>query len=106
MASAGRRNLQTLEQDLDILSAEVADLRTAPPDDQSPALDEVRKRIGRLRADLRRVASDIGRDRGATVVGIADGLVDPVEESLSERPMATIALGFGLGFILGLAWRR
>ncbi len=105
MASSRTRNLQTLQQDLDVLSAEVADLRTAPPNDQSPALDEARKRIRRLRADLRKVASDIGSDRRATVVSMTDSIVNPVEGSLSERPMATIALGFGLGFIFGLAWR-
>jgi ElaB/YqjD/DUF883 family membrane-anchored ribosome-binding protein len=88
------------------LSAEVADLRTAPPDDQSRALDEASKRIRRLRADLQRVASDIGSDRPGTVVNMADRLVEPVEESLSQRPMATIALGFGLGFIFGWSWRR
>jgi ElaB/YqjD/DUF883 family membrane-anchored ribosome-binding protein len=106
MASSGTRNLQTLQQDLDALSAEVADSRTAPLDDQSPALDEGRKRIRRLRADLRKVASDIRSDRRATVVSMADSIVNPVEDSLSERPMATTALGFGLGFIFGLTWRR
>jgi ElaB/YqjD/DUF883 family membrane-anchored ribosome-binding protein len=106
MASSRTRNLQTLQQDLDALSAEVADLLRAPLDDQSPALDKARKRIRRLRADLRKAASDIRNDRRATVVRIANRLLDPVEDSLSERPMATIALGFGLGFIFGLGWRR
>ncbi|GLS28422.1 Membrane-anchored ribosome-binding protein, inhibits growth in stationary phase, ElaB/YqjD/DUF883 family [Mesorhizobium albiziae] len=106
MAGARGRDLQTLQLDLDILSAEVADLRMAPPDDLSPALNEARKRIGRLRSDLRTVASDVGRDRTTTVVRMADRLIEPVEDSLGEHPMATIAIGFGAGFIFGLAWRR
>jgi hypothetical protein len=33
-------------------------------------------------------------------------MVDPVEDTLGERPIATIALGLGGGFILGKLWRR
>jgi ElaB/YqjD/DUF883 family membrane-anchored ribosome-binding protein len=106
MAVARRRDLQELEQDLDILLAEVSDLRSSPPDDQSPALFDARNRIARLRSELREVAFDAGRGRTTTIVKIADRIIDPVEDSLGEHPMATIALGFGAGFIFGLTRRR
>ena len=106
MANVRRKNLQTLQEDLDVLSADVSDLAAVPPGDPSLVLDEVRKRIRRVRADFQKVASDIGRDSPATVVAIADKIIHPVEDSLSQRPIATIAIGFGLGFILGRAWRR
>jgi ElaB/YqjD/DUF883 family membrane-anchored ribosome-binding protein len=105
MASA-RRNLQTLQQDLDVLSAEVSDLVAIPPDDPSLALDGLRKRIRRVRADFQKMASGIGSDSPATAADMADYVIEPVKDALSARPVATIALGFGLGFILGLAWRR
>ena len=106
MANVRRKNLQTVQEDLDVLSAEVSDLAAAPPDDPSLVIDEVRKRIRHVRADFQRLASDIGRDSPAAAVAIADKIIDPVEDSLRQRPIATIAIGFGLGFILGLAWRR
>ena len=105
MARGNRKNLQTLQEELDVLSAEVSDLVTVPPDDPSLALDGLRKRISRIRADLRKLASDVG-SVPPTVVAMADKIVDPVEDTLSERPLTTIALGFGLGFLMGLAWRR
>jgi ElaB/YqjD/DUF883 family membrane-anchored ribosome-binding protein len=105
MPSDTKGNLQTLQQDVDALSEEVSKQSIAPYGDQS--LDEVRRRIRRVRADFGKVASDIReRNSRAAVVQMADKVVDPVEDSLSERPIATIALGFALGFTLGLAWRR
>ena len=100
MASLRKRNLRTLQHDLDALTADVSKLATVPSGDPSRA--EARNRIRRLRADLRKVASNIGSDSRATVV--ADNLIEPVAVSLSGRPITT--LGFGLGFIFGLAWRK
>ena len=51
------------------------------------------------------MASDIGSDSPATAADMADHVIEPVEDALSARPVATIALGFGLGFILGWAWQ-
>src|SRR5262245_52990588 len=101
------KNLQTLQEELDTLSAEVADLVAVPPDDPTPALDCLEKHIGRVRADFQRVAADANsKSPAATAVAMADKIVEPVEDALSPRPVATIAFGFGLGFILGWAWRR
>ena len=104
MASLRKRNLRTLQHDLDALTADVSKLATVASVDPSRA--EARNRIRRLRADLRKVASNIGSDSRATVVDMADNLIEPVAVSLSGRPITTIALGFGLGFIFGLAWRK
>ena len=101
-----RKNRQALQQDLYVLSAEVSALAADPPDDPSLALNELRQRVSRLRADFEKVASGIGSGKPATVIAMADNIVDPVEDALSERPFATIALGLGLGFVLGMVWGR
>ena len=103
---ARRKNLQTLQEDLDVLSAEISDLAAAPPSEEPQAREELRKRISRVRADFRKVASELSSDKPTTVVAVADKIVEPVEDALGERPIATIALGLGLGFILGMMWRR
>jgi ElaB/YqjD/DUF883 family membrane-anchored ribosome-binding protein len=106
MADVRRKNFQTLQEDLYALSAEVSDLAASSPDNPSQALEEVRKRISRVRADFRKVASEISGNRPTTVVAVADKIVDPVEDTLGERPIATIALGLGAGFVLGKIWKR
>jgi ElaB/YqjD/DUF883 family membrane-anchored ribosome-binding protein len=98
-----RRILQTLQQDLDVLSAELSDLAADPPDDPSLALDELRERINRVREDVEKVTSESNSPSPA--LAMADKIVDPIEDTLSERPVATIALGLGLGFLYGLVWR-
>ena len=42
---------------------------------------------------------DMLRDTGETVS-------DVIEESIKERPLTTLALAVGLGFILGATWRK
>ena len=98
------KNLQTLQQDLDVLSAELSVLAAGPFDDPSLALNELRKRINRVRADVQKVTSESNSPSPA--LAMADKIVEPVEDTLSQRPIATIALGFGLGFLLGLVWGR
>jgi ElaB/YqjD/DUF883 family membrane-anchored ribosome-binding protein len=78
--------------------------RQGPPDDPSLALNELRKRLNRVRADVQNVTSESNSPSPA--LAMADKIVDPVEDALGERPIATIALGFGLGFLLGLVWGR
>jgi ElaB/YqjD/DUF883 family membrane-anchored ribosome-binding protein len=99
-----RRNLQTLQQDVDDLSAEAADLAARPPDDPTLALHELRRRFIHVRSDFQEVKNESGRP--STAFAMADKIVDPVEYTLGERPIATVALGFGLGVLLGLVWGR
>jgi ElaB/YqjD/DUF883 family membrane-anchored ribosome-binding protein len=99
-----RRNLQALKEDLDVLAVEAAHLAASPPDDANPALHELRQSLNRVRADFQHVIYQRGSPSSAFAV--ADKIVEPVENSLSARPVATLAVGFGLGLLLGLMWRR
>ena len=102
MAVAIRRDLRVLEQDLAALSDEVAKLGNLP-DEQS--IKETSSRIRRVRADLEKMASALGSESPGPIIEVADKVIEPVEDMLSEHPITTIALGFGLGFVLGFAWR-
>ena len=48
------------------------------------------------------------RASGATgaAQSAAASLSETLEEMIEERPLATIALALGLGFLIGAAWRR
>jgi hypothetical protein len=48
--------------------------------------------VSRVRAGFRNVASEISSNKPTAVVAVADKMVDPVEDTLRERPIATIAL--------------
>ncbi|HLL27457.1 MAG TPA: hypothetical protein VKT73_07375 [Xanthobacteraceae bacterium] len=37
---------------------------------------------------------------------VRDTFADAIEESVHERPYATLAIALGIGFILGATWRR
>ena len=102
MAVANRRDLRVLEQDLAALSEEVAKLGNSP-DDQSRK--ETSNRIRRVRADLEKMASALGSESPGPIIEVADKAIEPVEDLLSEHPIATVALGLGLGLVLGFAWR-
>ena len=103
MAVAPRRNLRVLQEDLAALSDDVAKLGNSP-DDQS--IKEASNRIKRVRADLEKLASTLGSESPGPIVEIADTVIEPVEDLLGAHPITTIALGFGLGVVLGLVWRR
>ncbi len=98
-----QEDLRTLREDLGTLAEEVAGLMSTTGNE---ALDEVKDRIRRIRSSLDAVVSDAGargrdmlRDTGETVS-------DVIEELIKERPLTTLALAVGLGFILGATWRK
>jgi ElaB/YqjD/DUF883 family membrane-anchored ribosome-binding protein len=48
--------------------------------------------------------------RGGAMLDAAQNAANSVEESLedmiAQRPIATVGLALGLGFLIGLTWRR
>jgi ElaB/YqjD/DUF883 family membrane-anchored ribosome-binding protein len=49
-------------------------------------------------------------ERGAAALDAAQDTAYSIEESLedviTQRPLATVGLALGLGFLIGAAWRR
>jgi ElaB/YqjD/DUF883 family membrane-anchored ribosome-binding protein len=37
---------------------------------------------------------------------VRDTLSDALEETVQERPLATLAIALGIGFVIGATWRR
>jgi ElaB/YqjD/DUF883 family membrane-anchored ribosome-binding protein len=37
---------------------------------------------------------------------VRDTFADAIEESVQERPYATLAIALGIGFVIGATWRR
>ena len=103
MAVANRMDIKVLEEDLDALSDEVAKLGNSP--DEQVRM-EVGNRIRRIRAALEKLEAALRSESPGPVVEVADKVIEPVEDLLGEHPIATVALGLGLGLVVGFTWRR
>jgi ElaB/YqjD/DUF883 family membrane-anchored ribosome-binding protein len=98
-----QKDLRALREDLGALAEEVGGLMSSTG---SQALDEVKDRIGRIRSGLDDVMVDAGERGREMLRETGEGLSDVLEQSIKERPLATLAMAVGLGFILGAIWRR
>ena len=62
-----------------------------------------------VRANAEQVADDMS-ERGSAMMDAAQDAASSIEETLEEvitqRPLATVGLALGIGFLLGVAWRR
>jgi ElaB/YqjD/DUF883 family membrane-anchored ribosome-binding protein len=55
-------------------------------------------------------ALDEASERGTAMLGAAQDAATTIEETLedviTQRPLATVGLALGLGFLIGITWRR
>jgi ElaB/YqjD/DUF883 family membrane-anchored ribosome-binding protein len=96
-------DLRALREDLSTLAQEVTNLMSSTG---SQTLDDVKDRIRGIRSALDEVISEAGLRGRDTLRGVGENLSSAVEESIKERPLTTLALALGLGFILGATWRK
>jgi ElaB/YqjD/DUF883 family membrane-anchored ribosome-binding protein len=78
-------------------------------DSAEQALDQARRGYEETRANLHAIASDASERMGAAA-GNAQAAVrstsDILDGLIQERPLAIVALALGLGFLVGMNWRR
>ena len=95
-ASATVESLQedfsAMRDDIGKLSEQVVDLLQAKG---NAAYKRARKQFDATTGD----AADAVRE-------VRDTFQDAIEESVQERPFATLAMAVGVGFVLGAMWRR
>ncbi len=73
------------------------------------AQGQARRGLRNARANIDSVMSDAS-DRAGAVASAAQDAASSVSDTLAdvieERPLATLAFAFGLGFLIGVTWRR
>jgi ElaB/YqjD/DUF883 family membrane-anchored ribosome-binding protein len=88
------------------LSDQISD---AASDIGSVAQEQGKRGLKHARANLESMANDAS-DRLGVVADRAQSqaasLGDTLEDAIQERPLSTLALALGLGFLLGVIWRR
>lgn len=73
------------------------------------ARKQARRGYKQARTNVDSAVDDLS-ERGSAVMGAAQDAAMSIEETLedviAERPLATVGLALGLGFLIGLTWRR
>jgi ElaB/YqjD/DUF883 family membrane-anchored ribosome-binding protein len=88
------------------LSDQISD---AASDIGSVAQEQARRGMKHARANMGSMMSDASDRLGVvanTAQSQAASLGDSLEDAIRERPLPTIALALGFGFLVGLIWRR
>ncbi|SDT40969.1 DUF883 family protein [Bradyrhizobium canariense] len=73
------------------------------------AKKQARRGYKQARANVDSAVDDMS-DRGAAVMDAAQDAAYSIEETLedaiTQRPLATVGLALGIGFLIGATWRR
>ncbi len=66
---------------------------------------EARRGMKHARANMGSMLNDAS-DRLGVVANRAQSQTSSLEDAIQERPLSTLALAVGLGFLAGVLWRR
>jgi ElaB/YqjD/DUF883 family membrane-anchored ribosome-binding protein len=94
-----KKDLQSLRDDVSQLAEQISGELS---DGSSDALSHAKDRIDHIRQSINDALIEKSREAG----GAVNDLADAVEETLRNRPMTTLAVVLGLGFIFGATWRK
>ena len=112
-SSANDKAYDRLEKDFTAVKNDIAHLSQRVSEAVNAlgavAQRQARRGLRNARANVDSVMSDAS-DRAGAVANAAQDAASSVGDTLAdvieERPVATLALAFGLGFLIGVTWRR
>ena len=101
-----QKDVANVKNDIGALAEQITDaLNTL----SGTARKQARRGYKQARANVDSVVDDIS-ERSSAMMGAAQDAAASVEETLenviTERPLATVGLALGLGFLIGVTWRR
>ena len=73
------------------------------------ATKQARRGYKQARANAEQAVDDMSERGGAMIDAAHDAassIGESLEEVIAERPLATVGLALGLGFLIGVTWRR
>jgi ElaB/YqjD/DUF883 family membrane-anchored ribosome-binding protein len=104
---------QRLEKDVTAVKSDIADLAGQITDALNSiagaAKKEARRGYKQARANVDSALDDVTARGGAMLdaaQNAASSIEDTLEDVIVQRPLATVGLALGLGFLIGLTWRR
>lgn len=100
------KDIEAVKNDISHLSQQISDAVSALGD---IAQNQTRRGMRRARSNVSALMSDAS-DRAGVVASAAQDTASSVGEAVAdvmeERPLATIAVAMGIGFLIGVTWRR
>jgi ElaB/YqjD/DUF883 family membrane-anchored ribosome-binding protein len=104
---------ERLEKDVTAVKSDIAALTEQITDALNSfagtAQKQARRGYKQARANVDATVDDIG-ERGSAVMDAAQNAASSIGETLedviTQRPLATVGLALGLGFLIGVTWRR
>jgi ElaB/YqjD/DUF883 family membrane-anchored ribosome-binding protein len=104
---------ERLEKDVTAVKSDIAALADQIADAVNTfagaAKKQARRGYGQARANMDSAIGEVS-ERGSAVVDAAQDAATSIEETLEDvitkRPLATVGLALGLGFLIGATWRR
>ncbi len=100
------KDVAAVKNDISALTDQITD---ALNDFAGTAKKQARRGYNQARANVDQTVGDLS-ERGSAMMGAAQDAAHSIEETLedvvTQRPLATVALVLGLGFLIGVTWRR
>ncbi len=100
------KDLSAVKNEISALADQVSDVLGAFT---GTAKKQARRGYRQAKANVDSVLSDVS-ERGNAALDAAQSAVttieDTLEETIQQRPLATVGLAMGLGFLIGVTWRR
>jgi ElaB/YqjD/DUF883 family membrane-anchored ribosome-binding protein len=100
------KDLTAVKNDIAHLSQQIADAVNALG---AAAQSQTRRGLRRARSNVDSVMSDASDKAGVVASAAQDAAAsvgDTLAEVIQERPLATVAMALGIGFLIGVTWRR
>jgi ElaB/YqjD/DUF883 family membrane-anchored ribosome-binding protein len=106
-------NLERLQKDFEAVKKDVSNLAQQLTESLNSlagtAQTRARRGYNQARAQVDAAVSDAA-DRGSAALDMAqdaaNSLEETIEDAITERPIAAVGLAIGLGFLIGVTWRR
>lgn len=102
-SSSMEKDLQALRDDFARLAEQVTDILAGKG---SAAWARAKSGAKSSVDDAVSGAQETGQEAMDAVREVSDHVIGIIDESIKERPYATLAIVAGLGFLFGLTWRR
>ena len=101
-----KKDIDAVKNDISALADQISDVLEAFKGD---ARKQAKRTYKQARANVDSMMSDVSK-HGSEALDAAQDYASTLEESLedaiTQRPLAAVGLAVGLGFLIGVTWRR
>jgi ElaB/YqjD/DUF883 family membrane-anchored ribosome-binding protein len=101
-----QKDMSAVKNDIANLSEQIADAVKALA---GLAQSQAKRGYKNARENVDAIAGDASERVGVMAGAAQDAassIGDTLEEAIQERPLATVAIALGIGFLIGVTWRR